>query len=55
MRKASKQLYRFRGYILALFAIALIACPANPFPQGFSRIAEFVPYIAALLFYALGI
>ena len=55
MRKASKLLYRFRGYILALFAIALIACPANPFPQGFSRIAEFVPYIAALLFYALGI
>ena len=37
MRKASKLLYRFRGYILALFAIALIACPANPFPQGLVR------------------
>ena len=54
MRKASAILYRFRGYILALFAIALIACPAAPFPQGKS-ISEFVPYIAALFLYAGGI
>ena len=54
MRKASKLLYRFRGYILALFAVALIACPAAPFPQGKS-ISEFVPYIAALFLYACGI
>lgn len=54
MRKASEILYRFRGYILALFAVALIACPAAPFPQGKS-ISEFVPYIAALFLYAGGI
>ena len=54
MRKASAILYRFRGYILALFAVALIACPAAPFPQGKS-ISEFVPYIAALFPYAGGI
>ena len=54
MRKASAILYRFRGYILALFAVALIACPAAPFPQGKS-ISEFVPYIAALFLYAGGI
>ena len=54
MRKASTILYRFRGYILALFAVALIACPAAPFPQGKS-ISEFVPYIAALFLYAGGI
>lgn len=55
MRKASDILYRFRGYILAVFAIALIACPAAPFPQNFSRMAETGPYFGALLFYALGI
>ena len=55
MRKASDILYRFRGYILAVFAVALIACPAAPFPQNFSRMAETGPYFGALLFYALGI
>ena len=55
MRKASDILYRFRGYILAVFAIALTACPAAPFPQNFSRMAETGPYFGALLFYALGI
>ena len=55
MRKASDILYRFRGYILAIFAVALIACPAAPFPQNFSRMAETGPYFGALLFYALGI
>ena len=55
MRKASDILYRFRGYILAVFAIALIACPAAPFPQNFSRMAETGPYFGTLLFYALGI
>ena len=54
MRKASAILYRFRGFILALFAVALIACPAAPFPQSAS-ISEFVPYIAALFLYAGGI
>ena len=55
MRKASEILYRFRGYILALFAIALLACPAAPFPQNYSRMAEVGPYIGTLLFYVLGI
>ena len=55
MRKASEILYRFRGYILAVFAIALIACPAAPFPHNFSRMAESGPYIGTLLFYTLGI
>ena len=55
MRKASDILYRFRGYILALFAVALLACPAAPFPQNYSRMAEVGPYIGTLLFYALGI
>ena len=55
MRKASDILYRFRGYILAIFAIALIACPAAPFPHNFSRMAETGPYFGTLLFYALGI
>jgi len=55
VRKASDILYRFRGYILAVFAVALIACPAAPFPQNFSRMAETGPYFGALLFYALGI
>ena len=55
MRKASKLLYRFRGYILALFAVALVVCPAAPFPQDLSHISEFVPYIAALFLYACGI
>ena len=55
MRKASDILYRFRGYILALFAVALLACPAAPFPQNYSRMAEVGPYIGTLLFYILGI
>ena len=55
MRKASDILYRFRGYILAIFAIALIACPAAPFPHNFSHMAESGPYFATLLFYTLGI
>ena len=55
MRKASEILYRFRGYILALFAVALLACPAAPFPQNYSRMAEVGPYIGTLLFYILGI
>ena len=55
MRKASDLLYRFRGYILALFAGALTACPAAPFPHDFSRMAESGPYFAALLFYTFGI
>ena len=55
MRKASEILYRFRGYILALFAVALLACPAAPFPQNYSRMAEVGPYIGTLLFYVLGI
>lgn len=55
MRKASEILYRFRGYILALFAIALLACPAAPFPQNYSRMVEVGPYIGTLLFYILGI
>ena len=55
MRKASEILYRFRGYILALFAIALLACPAAPFPQNYSRMVEVGPYVGTLLFYVLGI
>ena len=55
MRKASDILYRFRGYILAIFAIALIACPAAPFPQNYSRMVEVGPYFGTLLFYTLGI
>ena len=55
MRKVSDILYRFRGYILALFAVALLACPAAPFPQNYSRMAEVGPYIGTLLFYVLGI
>lgn len=62
MRKASAILYRFRGYILALFAIALIACPAAPFPHvSLDALAlkgggmTCIPYIGTLLFYVLGI
>lgn len=62
MRKASEILYRFRGYILALFAVALLACPAAPFPQvSLNALAlkgggtTCIPYIGALIFYALGI
>lgn len=62
MRKASDILYRFRGYILALFAVALLACPAAPFPQvSLDALAlkgggtTCIPYIGTLLFYALGI
>lgn len=62
MRKASEILYRFRGYILALFAVALLACPAAPFPQvSLDALAlkgggtTCIPYIGTLLFYALGI
>ena len=62
MRKASDILYRFRGYILALFAVALLACPAAPFQQvSLDALAlkggstTCIPYIGALLFYALGI
>lgn len=62
MRKASEILYRFRGYILALFAIALLACPAAPFPQvSLDALAlkgggtTCIPYIGTLLFYILGI
>ncbi|MBR2057323.1 MAG: isoprenylcysteine carboxylmethyltransferase family protein [Fibrobacter sp.] len=62
MRKASDILYRFRGYILALFAIALLACPAAPFPQvSLDALAlkgggtTCIPYIGTLLFYVLGI
>ena len=62
MRKASEILYRFRGYILALFAIALLVCPAAPFPQvSLDALAlkggamTCIPYIGTLLFYALGI
>ncbi|MBR4347917.1 MAG: isoprenylcysteine carboxylmethyltransferase family protein [Fibrobacter sp.] len=54
MRKASAILYRFRGFILALFAVALIACPAAPFPQSAS-ISEFIPYLIALFLYTYGI
>lgn len=61
MRKASEILYRFRGYILALFAIALLACPAAPFPQvSLDALAlkgggmTCIPYIGTLLFYVLG-
>lgn len=62
MRKASDILYRFRGYILALFAVALLACPAAPFPQvSLDALAlkggcmTCIPYIGTLLFYVLGI
>lgn len=61
MRKASEILYRFRGYILALFAVALLASPAAPFPHASDALAlkggsmTCIPYIGALLFYALGI
>jgi protein-S-isoprenylcysteine O-methyltransferase Ste14 len=62
VRKASEILYRFRGYILALFAVALLACPAAPFPQvSLDALAlkgggmTCIPYIGTLLFYALGI
>lgn len=62
MRKASEILYRFRGYILALFAVALLACPAAPFPQvSLDALAlkgggtTCIPYIGALIFYILGI
>lgn len=62
MRKASEILYRFRGYILALFAVALLACPAAPFPQvSLDALAlkgdgtTCIPYIGTLLFYILGI
>lgn len=62
MRKASDILYRFRGYILALFAIALLACPAAPFPHvSLDALAlkgggtTCIPYIGTLLFYILGI
>ena len=62
MRKASDILYRFRGYILALGAVALLACPAAPFPHvSLDALAlkgggmTCIPYIGTLLFYALGI
>lgn len=62
MRKASDILYRFRGYILALFAVALLACPAAPFPQvSLDALAlkgggtTCIPYIGTFLFYILGI
>ena len=62
MRKASDILYRFRGYILAFFAVALLACPAAPFPQvSLDALAlkgggtTCIPYIGTLLFYILGI
>lgn len=61
MRKASDILYRFRGYILALFAVALLACPAAPFPHASDALAlkgggtTCIPYIGTLLFYILGI
>jgi protein-S-isoprenylcysteine O-methyltransferase Ste14 len=62
VRKASDILYRFRGYILALFAVALLACPAAPFPHvSLDALAlkgggmTCIPYIGTLLFYALGI
>ncbi|MBQ9226341.1 MAG: isoprenylcysteine carboxylmethyltransferase family protein [Fibrobacter sp.] len=62
MRKASDILYRFRGYILALFAVALLACPAAPFPHvSLDALAlkgggtTCIPYIGTLLFYILGI
>lgn len=62
MRKASDILYRFRGYILALGAVALLACPAAPFPQvSLDALAlkgsgtTCIPYIGTLLFYILGI
>lgn len=62
MRKASEILYRFRGYILALFAVALLACPAAPFPHvSLDALAlkgggtTCIPYIGTLLFYVLGI
>lgn len=62
MRKANDILYRFRGYILALFAVALLACPAAPFPHvSLDALAlkgggmTCIPYIGTLLFYILGI
>jgi protein-S-isoprenylcysteine O-methyltransferase Ste14 len=62
VRKASEILYRFRGYILALGAVALLACPAAPFPHvSLDALAlkgggmTCIPYIGTLLFYALGI
>lgn len=62
MRKASEILYRFRGYILALGAVALLACPAAPFPHvSLDALAlkgggtTYIPYIGTLLFYVLGI
>jgi protein-S-isoprenylcysteine O-methyltransferase Ste14 len=62
VRKASNILYRFRGYILALGAVALLACPAAPFPHvSLDALAlkgggtTCIPYIGTLLFYALGI
>lgn len=62
MRKASEILYRFRGYILALFAVTLLACPAAPFPHvSLDALAlkgggtTCIPYIGTLLFYILGI
>lgn len=55
MQRASDILYRFRGYILALFAVALLASPAAPFPQNYSRMVEVGPYVGTLLFYVLGI
>ena len=62
MRKASDILYRFRGYILALFAVALLACPAAPFPHvSLDALAlkgggtTCIPYIGTIIFYILGI
>jgi protein-S-isoprenylcysteine O-methyltransferase Ste14 len=62
VRKASDILSRCRGYILALFAVALLACPAAPFPHvSLDALAlkgggmTCIPYIGTLLFYALGI
>ena len=55
MQRASDILYRFRGYILALLAIALFACPAAPFPQNYSRMVEIGPYLVTIFAYAIGI
>ena len=55
MRKASAILYRFRGYILAILAIAMFATPAAPFPQNYSRMVEIGPYLVTIFAYAVGI
>ena len=59
MRKASAILYRFRGYILALFAVALIAFPAQPLPEKsvpvFPLNSTITSYICASLLLLAGI